>query len=102
MSNQRTAKLRVCARCKWVFILTHSNDCPVCGFASYGARWIYGVKAYHYAKTQKPWKDAKRFLFECSLEEERIKLSAKISLMKKYGAVFETTTPEYILKLTYE
>jgi hypothetical protein len=59
MTTQGTAKLRVCASCEWVFKLGDSQDCdcPKCGFGSYGARYVYGDKAYTYKKTQKPWKD---------------------------------------------
>lgn len=51
------AKLRVCASCEWIF--NNGIGCPKCQFGSYGAHRVYGKKAYHYAKTQKPWFDRK-------------------------------------------
>jgi hypothetical protein len=99
MPNQRTAKLRVCARCEWIYKTTTISECAACGFASYGARWVFGDKAYRYAKTQKPWKDVKRRLFEFELEQQQIALSKKAN---NCGEWFEATTPEYTLRLTYE
>ena len=49
----KLAKLRCCASCMWIFKTTLT--CPRCSFASYGARFIFGNKAYKYAKTQEPW-----------------------------------------------
>jgi len=51
----KTAVLRVCASCEWVFKSTEHEDCPECGFAHYGARYVYGDRAYVYARTQGPW-----------------------------------------------
>jgi hypothetical protein len=51
------AKLRVCASCEWIF--KGAIDCPKCGFGSYGARYVYGDKAYDYVKTQIPWIEKK-------------------------------------------
>lgn len=48
------SKLRVCASCEWIF--NTGVECPKCGFGSYSARYVYGNKAYTYAKNQKPWK----------------------------------------------
>ena len=31
----------------------------MCGFAHYGARYVYGKPAYRYAETQSPWFDRK-------------------------------------------
>lgn len=56
--NQKTAKLRVCARCEWVFKHKkhpETGGCPLCGFAHYGARWVYGDEAYKYYITQEPF-----------------------------------------------
>lgn len=70
-TRQRVAVLRVCASCKWVYKATGSDTaCPKCGSASYGARQIYGHRAYTYAKTQKPWKDEKMFVYELGLDVE--------------------------------
>lgn len=52
------AMLRVCASCEWIFKRdkeTDQNGCPKCLFGHYGARYVYGRKAYRYAQTQKPW-----------------------------------------------
>ena len=57
-SAQQRADLRTCASCEWIFHLVDSDEhggCPKCGFATYGARFVYGAKAYRYAKTQEPW-----------------------------------------------
>ncbi len=64
----KTAKLRVCARCEWIF--TSSGDCPKCGFGHYGAHWVYGWRAYAYAKSQAPWKKRKMDKYESSLDDE--------------------------------
>lgn len=55
--NQQNAKLRVCASCEFIF--SDHSSCPMCGFAHYGARFVYGDKCYQYKKTQKPWIDRK-------------------------------------------
>lgn len=56
----KTARLRVCASCEWIFKEPNIMDvCPKCGFAHYGARWVYGNKYYRYAETQQPWIDKK-------------------------------------------
>ena len=57
ISPQQRANVRVCASCKWIY--KGHRDCPKCGFASYGARWVYGDACYIYLKTQKPWMDDK-------------------------------------------
>jgi len=43
--DKMNSKLRVCARCERIYWGIRS--CPKCGFASYGAVWVYGgwVKA---------------------------------------------------------
>ena len=67
-SPQQRANLRVCASCEWVF---HGHrDCPKCGFVSYGARHVYGDKAYRYAKTQEPWLNKKLEAYGYTLREE--------------------------------
>lgn len=65
---KRHAKLRVCASCEWIF--TGGLECPKCQFCSYGARFVYGRKAYTYQVTQEPWKSKKMFSFELSLDRE--------------------------------
>ena len=51
------AKLRVCASCEWIF--DSGVECPKCQFGSYGARYVYGNKAYRYTRTQAPWMEKK-------------------------------------------
>jgi len=54
--KQKDASLRVCASCEWIFLRKDGLDgCPKCGFAHYGARFVYGDKCYRYARTQEPW-----------------------------------------------
>jgi len=53
----RTAKLRVCASCEFIF--RGATECPECGFGHYGARYAYGNKAYTYEKTQEPFIEKK-------------------------------------------
>lgn len=68
---KRLVILRTCASCEWVFKAKNGNPtCPKCQFGSYGARYVYGDKAYIYAKTQKPWKDKKMFEYEMKLNQE--------------------------------
>lgn len=72
-TRQRSAKLRVCASCEWIYKINNIEDdrgCPKCGFATYGARFVYGDKAYRYAKTQKPWLDRKLSDYETKLRQE--------------------------------
>lgn len=64
----KKAKVRVCASCEWVF--RGDCDCPKCGFASYGARYVYGNIAYSYEKTQEPWLNKKLADFAVTLHEE--------------------------------
>lgn len=74
-SPQQRAELRCCASCKWIF--KGLRDCPKCGFASYGVRFVYGDKAYKYAKTQRPWADRKMAEYSIQLDREiRAALSA--------------------------
>lgn len=57
------AKLRICMSCEWVY-RGDPSQCPLCGWPSYGARWVYGNKAYDYEMSQKPWKEKKLFKYE--------------------------------------
>lgn len=50
--------LCTCARCEFIFRKSElvEPQCPQCGFPGfYGARQIYGAKAYRFEKTQTPW-----------------------------------------------
>lgn len=62
------SKLRVCASCEWIY--RGIKPCPKCFFGSYGARKVYGNKAYRYAVTQQPWKDKKMFDYGIKLDKE--------------------------------
>ncbi len=71
--KQKDAKLRVCASCEWIFTdkrHAKTGGCPKCGFAHYGARYVYGDKAYRYAITQKPWFDKKMSDYSYKLSQE--------------------------------
>lgn len=64
-SRQTKAELRVCGSCEWIFPRRPATPedsgtgCPKCGFASYGAHWVYGHKCYRFKRTQQPWLDRK-------------------------------------------
>jgi len=75
--KMRDANLRTCAFCEWIFKLSDSDSivCPRCGFGSYGARYVYGDKAYRYEKTQEPWKKRKMERFETELDLEIMNLT---------------------------
>lgn len=64
----KIAKVRVCASCEWIF--RGCLDCPKCGFGSYGARFVYGPKAYEYEKTQNPWLDKKITAYALKISKE--------------------------------
>lgn len=66
--KQGRALLRVCASCEWVF--RGPKSCPKCGFASYGARWVYGPVCYDYERSQTPWKKKKMEAYEMRLLDE--------------------------------
>lgn len=67
-SPQQRAALRVCASCEWIF--TGDVECPKCGFGSYGARFVYGDKAYRFKRTQEPWKNQKMASYALKLSAE--------------------------------
>lgn len=90
-SKQQTAALRVCASCEWVFDRVRargplddhatpaseedsrtidSSGCPKCGFASYGAHWVYGPKCYRFKRTQEPWLARKVQAYTQQLRQE--------------------------------
>jgi hypothetical protein len=70
----KNAKLRVCASCEWIFTIDNQHPdmggCTKCGFASYGARYVYGNQAYTFAKTQQPWRDKKMADYSVKLDAE--------------------------------
>jgi len=70
-SRQQKAKLRICASCEWVFRWQEKKcDCPKCGFATYGARWVCGDRAYKYERTQQPWMEKKMDAYRFALMQE--------------------------------
>lgn len=80
--KQKDAKLRVCASCEWLFTderPRESGGCPKCGWAHYGARFVYGDKAYRYHETQKPWFDRKMFDYADKLRKEISGSNAKLT-----------------------
>lgn len=64
------ADLRVCASCEWIFKRSEYTACPKCGFAHYGARYVYGNKAYQFARTQEPWLNRKMSKYRGDLLQE--------------------------------
>ena len=67
-SAQQRANLRCCASCEWIY--KGLRECPKCGFASYGARFVHGDRAYRYKKTQQPWMNRKLDKYTCKLLSE--------------------------------
>jgi hypothetical protein len=67
---KRLAILRVCASCEWIFKLPAPEGCPKCQFGHYGARYVYGNRAYVYARTQKPWYEKKMANYAIQLLRE--------------------------------
>lgn len=56
----KSASLRCCASCMWVFRRTAETEqtgCPECGFGHYGARYALGPSCYRALVTQSPWMD---------------------------------------------
>lgn len=71
MEESMKAKLRVCCHCEWIYkIVDKYESCPKCSWLSYSDRYVYGKKAYKYAKTQEPWKNRKieEYIFELNKE----------------------------------
>jgi hypothetical protein len=67
-SQQQRAALRICMSCEWIY--KGIDGCPKCQMPSYGARFVYGDRAYKYAKSQKPWFDRKMAEYAGKLYEE--------------------------------
>lgn len=101
-SKQQLANLRVCASCEWIYRLSDplpqeklddhftQGDCPQCRFASYGARYVYGNKAYRYALTQEPWLRKKMWNHEMQLLAQ-IEKENPIKPKKRVAQLFQTT-----------
>jgi hypothetical protein len=71
--KRKEAKLRVCASCEWIFLTdenTEENGCPKCGFGHYGARFVYGNRAYQYKRTQQQWFNKKMIEYGFKLLKE--------------------------------
>jgi len=67
-SPKQLATLRTCASCEWIH--TGFVGCPKCGFATFGARYVYGNAAYRYKRTQEPWLKKKMQTYEWTLLDE--------------------------------
>ena len=83
LSPQQRAKLRVCASCEWVFLIENADEhggCPMCGFAHYGARFVYGDKAYKFAENQEPWMNKKLSVVRSELYAEMQEMLRKRKL----------------------
>lgn len=96
MKTKLRARLRVCASCEWIFNYDEltANSCPKCQFAHYGARYVYGKRAYTYATTQKPWMDKKLSDYEYKLWKEvqdtnKIKPKKQLRLLTLSGMQFD-------------
>ena len=87
--DQRHAKLRICASCEWIFHIDDQHPemggCPKCGFAHYGARFVYGDKVYTYRYTQKPWLDKKIEEYMRELKKQLPKKPRR----KKYESILD-------------
>lgn len=73
--TQRDAIVRCCASCEWIYrapAVGTRTDCPKCGFASYGARFVHGPKCYAFEQTQQPWIERKVAAFRSELQGEVI------------------------------
>jgi len=76
-SRQKTAALRICSSCEWVFERPVQPvgpvgffGCPKCGGASYGARWVLGPSCYRVKKTQDRWLKRKLEDYERELRQQ--------------------------------
>lgn len=76
-SHQKSAALRICASCEWVFERPREPDgapgrigCPQCGFASYGARWVLGHSCYRVKRTQERWLKRNLDAYESELRQQ--------------------------------
>jgi len=67
-SQQQRAKVRCCMSCEWIY--KGPGECPKCGWASYGGRFIFGNKVYRHLKTQEPWCNRKLSDYASQLERE--------------------------------
>ncbi len=80
ITTQKTAKLRMCASCEWVFKMPNEivcRNCPKCNFGSYGAHFVYGAKCYEYLETQSPWIEKKVDRYRVKLERENLPQACK-------------------------
>lgn len=69
---KKLANLRVCASCEWIFKLSEYKSCPKCGFAHYGAYYVYGDRCYKFSKTQEPWLNKKVEDYKYKLWQDNI------------------------------
>ncbi|ALY07066.1 hypothetical protein VmeM32_00075 [Vibrio phage vB_VmeM-32] len=78
----KTAKIRVCATCEWIFDSTISNQCEMChnSVGSYGARWVYGKNYLTLYKNQTPWREKQLAKSMFRIDQE---ISAKNDFAKR-------------------
>lgn len=66
----QNAKIRVCARCEWIFDVEKNQSCAQCDFgASYGARFVYGKDYLALYRNQTPWKEKRLAQYITNLEQ---------------------------------
>jgi len=76
--------------CEWIFEKKDASKhggCPKCEWPSYGARDVYGDRAYRYAITQKPWFEKKMADYSYTLYKEIRKARAA----RKPKSIFSVT-----------
>ena len=86
---RKQAKLRVCASCEWIFSIHDYDECPKCKFGHYGARYVYGKKAYQYAKTQKPWLDKQIVKLQLEISKYNTTHKKQQNLTKKTVSLYD-------------
>lgn len=82
----KSAVLRVCASCEWVFRIEkgHHRSCPSCGFnATYGARYVYGDSAYIHELNQSPWREKKLSAYAAKLDLTIARNRARVTGARK-------------------
>lgn len=101
-TSARRGSLRTCARCEWIFKVKHpeEEECPKCGFGHYGAHYVYGNRAYGYAKTQEPWKTRMQHDFANALEAIVNKSPAERKIVRSHE--FRMALEEIIKEQTRE
>lgn len=89
MVKQGKALLRICASCEFIFRWkqrTVVEDCPLCGFGSYSARWVLGTSCYRQEKTQQVWRERQHNALDMLLDDriQSVRLGVPIDLYGVY------------------